>query len=34
VQIWGTQNWDKVGAGRSACPECRKNTSPALRHAG
>ena len=34
VQIWGTQNWERVGAGRSACSECRQRTAPALRHAG
>ena len=34
VQIWGSQSWDRVGAGRSACAECRQRTAPALRHAG
>ncbi|WP_138757317.1 hypothetical protein [Modestobacter altitudinis] len=34
VQIWGTQSWDRVGTGRSACAECRQRTAAALRHAG
>ena len=34
VQIWGTQQWDRVGAGRSACGECRHHTSPVLRSVG
>jgi hypothetical protein len=34
VQVWGSQRWDRVGAGRSACEECRRRTSPALREAG
>jgi hypothetical protein len=24
VQIWGSQKWTRVGAGRTACPECRR----------
>jgi hypothetical protein len=27
VQIWGAQNWERVGAGRTACPECRRITA-------
>jgi hypothetical protein len=27
VQIWGTQKWERVGAGRTACPQCRKLTA-------
>jgi hypothetical protein len=27
VQIWGTQKWSRVGAGRTACPECTKLTA-------
>ena len=26
VQVWGSQRWDKVGAGRAGCPECRQKT--------
>jgi hypothetical protein len=32
VQVWGSQQWERLGAGRSACPECRQRT--ALRQAG
>jgi hypothetical protein len=24
VQVWGTQKWERVGVGRTACPECRR----------
>ncbi|SFF67046.1 hypothetical protein SAMN05216574_12216 [Blastococcus tunisiensis] len=24
VQVWGSQKWARVGAGRTACPECRR----------
>ena len=24
VQVWGSQNWQRVGAGRTACPDCRR----------
>jgi hypothetical protein len=34
VQIWGSQDWDRVAGGRSVCPECRHRTAPVLRHAG
>jgi hypothetical protein len=34
VQVWGGQRWDRLGAGGSACAECRRLTAPALRHAG
>jgi hypothetical protein len=34
VQIWGSQDWQRVGSGRSACGECLRRTAPALRHAG
>ena len=27
VQIWGFQNWSRVGAGRTACPRCRELAS-------
>ena len=27
VQIWGSQKWDRVGAGRTACPTCQEVTS-------
>ncbi len=29
VQVWGSQDWQRVGAGRTACPECRQLTSAA-----
>jgi hypothetical protein len=22
VQVWGSQQWERVGVGRTACPEC------------
>jgi hypothetical protein len=28
VQVWGSQKWERVGAGRTACPECVKATAP------
>jgi hypothetical protein len=34
VQVWGSQRWDRVSAGRTACPECRQRTMPALRNVG
>ena len=27
VQIWGSQKWARVGAGRTACPSCAKVTA-------
>jgi hypothetical protein len=24
VQVWGSQKWERVGSGRTACPECRQ----------
>jgi hypothetical protein len=24
VQVWGSQQWERVGAGRTGCPECRR----------
>jgi hypothetical protein len=27
VQVWGSQKWARVGAGRTACPQCVKTTS-------
>jgi hypothetical protein len=27
VQVWGTQDWQRVGAGRTACPDCRRITA-------
>jgi hypothetical protein len=27
VQIWGTQKWERVGVGRTACPSCRRMTA-------
>ena len=26
VQVWGSQEWSRVGAGRTACPECVRIT--------
>ena len=34
VQVWGSQQWDRVSVGRSGCAECRDRTAPALRNAG
>ena len=31
VQIWGTQDWRRVGIGRTACPDCQRITAPAKR---
>jgi len=25
--VWGSQEWQRVGAGRTACDECRELTS-------
>jgi hypothetical protein len=27
VQVWGSQHWERVGAGRTACPECVRITA-------
>jgi hypothetical protein len=27
VQVWGSQKWERVGAGRTACPECVRSTA-------
>jgi len=27
VQVWGSQEWQRVGAGRTACAECRARTA-------
>jgi hypothetical protein len=27
VQVWGSQQWGRVGVGRTACPECRELTT-------
>ena len=27
VQIWGTQEWERVAAGRTACRDCRRLTA-------
>ncbi|MGY1839104.1 MULTISPECIES: hypothetical protein [unclassified Modestobacter] len=34
VQVWGAQRWERVGAGRTACAECRNRTAPALGRVG
>ncbi|PRY48515.1 hypothetical protein LY71_109152 [Geodermatophilus tzadiensis] len=30
VQVWGSQQWERVGPGRTACPDCRRLTGTAL----
>jgi hypothetical protein len=27
VQVWGSQKWERVGTGRTACPECARLTA-------
>ncbi|MGY1631978.1 hypothetical protein ACI784_09790 [Geodermatophilus sp. SYSU D01186] len=27
VQVWGSQQWARVGAGRTACPQCQQMTA-------
>ena len=27
VQVWGTQKWERVGIGRTGCPECARLTA-------
>ncbi|MDK3255794.1 hypothetical protein [Blastococcus capsensis] len=27
VQVWGTQKWQRVGIGRTGCPECARITA-------
>jgi hypothetical protein len=27
VQVWGSQKWERVGVGRTACAECQRVTS-------
>jgi hypothetical protein len=27
VQVWGSQKWSRVGLGRTACPECARQTA-------
>jgi hypothetical protein len=36
VQVWGSQRWERLRAGRTACAECRRLAAPApaLRRAG
>ena len=29
VQVWGSQQWGRVGVGRTACPECVRITAVA-----
>jgi len=31
VQVWGSQKWERVGTGRTACPECQRITAVAQR---
>ena len=34
VQVWGSQQWNRVSGGKATCAECRARTAPALRNAG
>jgi hypothetical protein len=34
VQVWGSLRWDRLGAGRTACADCRRVTSAQLQRAG
>jgi len=34
VQVWGSQQWERVGEGRTSCAECRKLTAPQLHRVG
>jgi hypothetical protein len=27
VQVWGSQKWERVGIGRTGCPECARITA-------
>ena len=27
VQVWGSQQWSRVGVGRTACPDCQRITA-------
>jgi hypothetical protein len=27
VQVWGSQKWERVGTGRTACPDCQRITT-------
>jgi len=27
VQVWGSQKWERVGTGRTACPDCAEITA-------
>jgi hypothetical protein len=27
VQVWGSQKWERVGSGRTACADCRRITA-------
>jgi hypothetical protein len=29
VQVWGSQKWERVGVGRTACPDCARSTAVA-----
>ena len=29
VQVWGSQKWERVGGGRTACPDCLSITAAA-----
>ena len=34
VQVWGTQQWERVSTRKATCAECRSRTAPALRSVG
>jgi hypothetical protein len=31
VQIWGSQDWNRLSAGRTACPQCVRISAAAVR---
>ena len=34
VQVWGSLRWERLGAGRTSCAECRRVTASRLQRAG
>ncbi|SEP23831.1 hypothetical protein [Trujillonella endophytica] len=34
VQVWGSQRWERMGTGRTACPECVRLTARTHASAG
>ena len=33
VQVWGRLHWGRLGAGRTACADCRRVTAASLQYA-